>query len=136
MYDKDAANANARLVGAVAVHPGLLPVCALSEGDDARQDRQLHVPQGLRDMAEPVDHQLRDSGRYCDAIDQGSKPLREARIDVTEVPGKPGAYRAVAFLRPHFQLDELSDFAAAGCGTAAVRARIAYRLNPFCSNTR
>ena len=25
-----------------------------------------------------------------------------------EVPGKPGAYRAVAFLRPHFQLDELT----------------------------
>ncbi len=35
-------------------------------------------------------------------------PLREARIDVSEVPGKPGAYRAVAYLRPHFQLDELS----------------------------
>jgi type VI secretion system protein ImpC len=35
-------------------------------------------------------------------------PLREARIDVTEIPGKPGAYRAVAFLRPHFQLDELT----------------------------
>ena len=35
-------------------------------------------------------------------------PLREARIDVEEVPGKPGAYRAVAFLRPHFQLDELT----------------------------
>jgi type VI secretion system protein ImpC len=35
-------------------------------------------------------------------------PLREARIDVTEIPGKPGAYRAVAFLKPHFQLDELS----------------------------
>lgn len=39
---------------------------------------------------------------------KASRPLREARIDVTEVPGKPGAYRAVAFLRPHFQLDELS----------------------------
>ena len=35
-------------------------------------------------------------------------PLREARVEVVEVPGKPGAYRAVAFLRPHFQLDELS----------------------------
>ena len=35
-------------------------------------------------------------------------PLREARIDVTDVPGKPGAYRAVAFLRPHFQLNELT----------------------------
>ena len=35
-------------------------------------------------------------------------PLREARVEVMEVPGKPGAYRAVAFLRPHFQLDELT----------------------------
>jgi len=35
-------------------------------------------------------------------------PLREARIDVEEVKGKPGAYRAIAYLRPHFQLDELN----------------------------
>ena len=35
-------------------------------------------------------------------------PLREARVDVAEVPGKPGVYKAIAFLRPHFQLDELS----------------------------
>jgi len=34
-------------------------------------------------------------------------PLKEARVEVVEIPGKPGAYRAVAFLRPHFQLDEL-----------------------------
>ncbi len=39
---------------------------------------------------------------------KAEKPLREARIDVAEIPGKPGAYRAVAFLRPHFQLDELA----------------------------
>jgi type VI secretion system protein ImpC len=24
------------------------------------------------------------------------------------VPGRPGVYRAVSFIRPHFQLDELS----------------------------
>lgn len=35
-------------------------------------------------------------------------PLREASIQVTEIPGRPGAYRAVSFLRPHYQLDELS----------------------------
>jgi type VI secretion system protein ImpC len=39
---------------------------------------------------------------------KAKRPLREARVDVLEIPGKPGAYRAVAFLRPHFQLDELS----------------------------
>jgi type VI secretion system protein ImpC len=35
-------------------------------------------------------------------------PLREARVDVTEVPGRPGHFRATAFIRPHFQLDELT----------------------------
>ncbi|MBR9981942.1 MAG: type VI secretion system contractile sheath large subunit [Desulfatitalea sp.] len=35
-------------------------------------------------------------------------PLREARIEVAEIAGKPGAYKAVAFLRPHYQLDELT----------------------------
>lgn len=35
-------------------------------------------------------------------------PLSEARIDVVDVPGKPGVFRAVAFMKPHFQLDELA----------------------------
>lgn len=35
-------------------------------------------------------------------------PLREARVDVTEIPGKPGCYNAIVFLRPHFQLEELT----------------------------
>ena len=46
-----------------------------------------------------------------DAASQGSKakfPLRDAKIVVTDVPGKPGSYKATAFLRPHFQLEELT----------------------------
>ena len=35
-------------------------------------------------------------------------PLREARVDISEIPGKPGSYNAVIFLRPHFQLEELT----------------------------
>jgi type VI secretion system protein ImpC len=35
-------------------------------------------------------------------------PLREARVDVFDVPGKPGAYKAIVYLRPHFQLEELT----------------------------
>lgn len=35
-------------------------------------------------------------------------PLREARVDVLDIPGRPGVYKAVVFLRPHFQLDELT----------------------------
>lgn len=36
------------------------------------------------------------------------QPLREARIDVTEEPGKVGSYKAIVYLKPHFQLNELN----------------------------
>lgn len=39
---------------------------------------------------------------------KASHPLREATIEVVDVPGAPGTYRAVAYLRPHFQLEGLS----------------------------
>jgi type VI secretion system protein ImpC len=39
---------------------------------------------------------------------RAERPLREARISVREVRGKPGNYEAVAHLQPHFQLDELN----------------------------
>jgi type VI secretion system protein ImpC len=39
---------------------------------------------------------------------KAERPLREARVDVVEVPGKPGVYRATVFLKPHFQLEELT----------------------------
>lgn len=35
-------------------------------------------------------------------------PLREAMVEVVEVPGMPGTYRAIAWLKPHFQLEGLS----------------------------
>lgn len=39
---------------------------------------------------------------------KASYPLREARVDVFDVPGSPGNYKATVFLRPHFQLEELT----------------------------
>lgn len=35
-------------------------------------------------------------------------PLREASVEVVEVPGLPGTFRAIAYLKPHFQLEGLS----------------------------
>ena len=52
-----------------------------------------------------------ESPRFLVSAGQEAKakyPLREARVEVAEVPGKPGAYKAVTFLRPHYQLDELT----------------------------
>ena len=39
--------------------------------------------------------------------EKAKKPLSDARIDVVPNPRKPGTYQAVAFLRPHFQLDAI-----------------------------
>jgi type VI secretion system protein ImpC len=35
-------------------------------------------------------------------------PLREAKIEVKEIPGQPGSYNAIAWLRPWLQLEELT----------------------------
>ncbi len=35
-------------------------------------------------------------------------PLREAKVEVREIPGKPGSYNAIAYLRPWLQMEELT----------------------------
>jgi len=35
-------------------------------------------------------------------------PLAEARVEVKEIPGQPGAYNAVAWMRPWLQMEELT----------------------------
>ncbi|HAS8092464.1 TPA: type VI secretion system contractile sheath large subunit, partial [Vibrio vulnificus] len=35
-------------------------------------------------------------------------PLADARVQVREVPGAPGAYNAVAWLKPWLQMEELT----------------------------
>jgi type VI secretion system protein ImpC len=40
--------------------------------------------------------------------DKARYPLREAKVEVKEIPGKPGSYNAVAYLRPWLQMEELT----------------------------
>jgi type VI secretion system protein ImpC len=35
-------------------------------------------------------------------------PLRDARVEVREIPGKPGSYNATAWMRPWLQMEELT----------------------------
>ena len=39
---------------------------------------------------------------------RASYPLRDAKVSVEEIPGKPGSYNAVAWLRPWLQMEELT----------------------------
>jgi type VI secretion system protein ImpC len=53
-------------------------------------------------------------GNYVLGRDDGGQtlkaqyPLREAKIQVKEIAGKPGHYTSVVFLKPHFQMESLS----------------------------
>ena len=35
-------------------------------------------------------------------------PLRQARVLVNEIPGKPGTYGCEIAIRPHYQLDQIA----------------------------
>jgi type VI secretion system protein ImpC len=48
------------------------------------------------------------TGADISASMKAQYPLAEARVEVQEVKGKPGWYNAVAWLRPHFQLETLT----------------------------
>jgi type VI secretion system protein ImpC len=39
---------------------------------------------------------------------KAKRPLADAKVEVRAVKGKPGSYEAVAYLRPHYQLETLS----------------------------
>jgi type VI secretion system protein ImpC len=39
---------------------------------------------------------------------KAQRPLADAKVEVREVPGKPGWYEAIAHLRPHFQMETLT----------------------------
>jgi type VI secretion system protein ImpC len=49
-----------------------------------------------------------NSNEQADQQTKARYPLREAKVEVKEVPGKPGVYNAVAYLRPWLQMEELS----------------------------
>jgi type VI secretion system protein ImpC len=108
VYDKDAANANARLstqlpyIFAVSRFAHYLKAMMRDKLGSfmSRSDCERFLNQWIQHYVTPDD--------TASQTVKASHPLREARIDVAEVPGKPGVYRATAFLRPHFQLDELS----------------------------
>lgn len=107
-YDTDSANANARLSAQL---PYLMAVSRFAHYLKAMMRDKVGSFMSRTEAEQFLNRWIL---RYVVPDDNASpqmkarSPLREARIDVSEVPGKPGVYRAVAFLRPHFQLDELT----------------------------
>jgi len=107
-FDKEAANANARLA------TQLQYIMAVSRFAHYLKSMMRDKIGSFMSRTECERFLNQWINNYVTADDNASPtvkaqfPLREARIDVAEVAGKPGVYRAIAFLRPHFQLDELT----------------------------
>lgn len=107
-YDTEQANANARLSAQL---PYILAVSRFAHYLKAMMRDKIGSFQSRKDCEVFLNRWIMNYVTPDDTASPAIKaqfPLREARIDVQEVPGKPGVFRAVAFLRPHFQLDELS----------------------------
>ncbi|HVT94531.1 MAG TPA: type VI secretion system contractile sheath large subunit [Bryobacteraceae bacterium] len=108
VYDQDSANANARISAQL---PYILAVSRFAHYLKAMMRDKIG---GYMSRDEASQFLNRWITKYVVSNDdapfalKAQRPLKEARVDVMEIPGKPGCYRAVAFLRPHFQLDELS----------------------------
>jgi type VI secretion system protein ImpC len=108
LFDNESANANARLSTQL---PYILAVSRFAHylkammrdkigSFTSRTDCERWLNQWITNYVTPDD--------TASPAVKAQYPLRDAKIEVSEVAGKPGVYRAVAFLRPHFQLDELS----------------------------
>ena len=53
-------------------------------------------------------HNYVNSSDTAGADMKAKYPLRQAKVEVKEIPGKPGSYNAVAYLRPWLQMEELT----------------------------
>jgi type VI secretion system protein ImpC len=108
VYNTDSANANARISSNL---PYVLAASRFAHYFKSMMRDKIGSFMTRDNVASYLNTWIADYVLLDDNAPQAVKakyPLREARVDVFDVPGKPGCYRAVAFLRPHFQLEELT----------------------------
>jgi type VI secretion system protein ImpC len=107
-YDSDAANANAVLSAQLQY---IFSVCRIAHYLKSMMRDKIGSFAAASNVEDFLNRWIRQYVVEDDNATQETKaayPLREANVQVSEVPGRPGVYRAVTFLRPHFQLEELS----------------------------
>ena len=108
VYDKDLASANARLSSAL---PYVLAASRFAHYLKVIMRDKIGSFLTAANVQDYLNNWIAGYVMLNDAAGQEIKaqyPLREARVDVTDVAGKPGVYKATVFLRPHFQLEELT----------------------------
>ena len=108
LYVEEEANANARLSASL---PYILACARFAHYLKAIMRDKIGGFTSREEVEKFLSNWIAQYVTSDDGAPHGTKarfPLREARIRVRDIPGKPGAYTAVAHLRPHFQLEELT----------------------------
>ncbi len=107
-YNKDLANANA---GISTMLPYVLAASRFAHYVKVMMRDKLGSFAAREQVERYLNNWVADYVLVNDNAPQEMKaqyPLREARVDVVSVPGRVGVYRATMFLKPHFQLEELT----------------------------
>ncbi len=108
LYNSDKANANAKLSGqlqyilATSRFAHYLKVIVRDKIGSfmSREECEVYLQKWIMQYVVASDNAGQETkARY---------PLREATVEVVEIPGNPGMFRAVAWLKPHFQLEGLT----------------------------
>ena len=107
-YANEGANANARLSVQL---PYVFAVSRIAHYLKAMVRDKIGSFASRKSLEEALNQWLTQYVLLDDTANQDAKaryPLREARVEVVESRHRPGTYKAAVFLRPHFQLDELT----------------------------
>lgn len=108
LYNKDEANANAQLSARL---PYVLAASRFAHYLKVIMRDKIGSFQTRGGIEAYLNNWISDYVLINPSASQEQKarfPLGEARVDVTEVPGKPGSYRATCFIKPHFQMEDLT----------------------------
>jgi type VI secretion system protein ImpC len=108
LYNKDEANANAQLSARL---PYVLAASRFAHYLKVIMRDKVGSFQTRGGIESYLNNWISDYVLINPSASQEQKarfPLGEARVDVTEVPGKPGSYRATCFIKPHFQMEDLT----------------------------
>lgn len=108
LYNTDEANANAALSARL---PYLLAASRFAHYIKAMMRDKIGSFLSAKDVTFYLNNWIAGYVLLNDSSDQVLKsryPLHEARVDVFDVPGNPGQYKATIYLRPHFQLEGLT----------------------------
>ncbi|NNH35947.1 type VI secretion system contractile sheath large subunit [Acinetobacter terrestris] len=107
-YDSDTANANSALSSQIQY---IMAVSRIAHYLKAMMRDKVGSFASAGNVEAFLNEWLSQYVLLDDGASQEAKaqyPLREASVKVVENPAQPGHYKSVVFLRPHFQLDELS----------------------------